>query len=1064
MKKFFKRGLCAVLVLTMMCSQSVLATDVAAEESEANEASQEIQTYAYDTTKPVINSVSMVESGQTLKVGDVVHIQVDAYDADSDIKSVEIALSSDKGSKSMQADKQDGDTTLYECEYTIEKSDAGSKYQLTSVAVKDIAGNTEDGTTYLWNENNGWNYTFSVEDVVEDEKPVVSDINIDTTSEIVHKNEIINISALITGAKAATNARFVFYPVDTPIDSYSQYEVSLSAHRDEDGSDRFSGVGDVAYMPSSDYYLAKIEIDNVSVDLPDNYKEIGFTYENKGYGVDIPQITSIDLQENRQTLTVGDTVHVSVGVQDEGGLYDYGNIVFTSDQSAGTRVWIDLQYNEETKKYEGSYTIQEDTYPCEYYLTACWIQDVDGNITLLEDYDKSCETNYYFNVENGDSFVRSTYNVTIRFCALNSEGSWEVVNEENFNKVLRRTKIKELVGEFPKVSTEYQGLNQNGWEGSCGENENTEILKNSMYTFYAVYDQPTVIVNRCYIDKNGKWTSDSKASIINPGQTYAEVLKQLKSNTEYNQEYTKLDLTSWKDNNESHYNLDAVVPTNTFFNLTAQYDSKLQRATYYYIGEDGTWKEKCIEKKIMEDPSLEDAIEELKKESEPETYNNMEFSAWENTGYHSDTFNQVLHDYEFRAVYKDTSIVDIDLMYQDENGMGMTSKKIKPMIVKKGKDTVADVIAAIPKDAVAHNSLLKFTKWTYYSDVDQTIDRGYTRLYLTAEYEKCLLRYVVDDKVAGFIGQSYNYYGSQVKDYDYVNTMVVDKGSKLSLPTEFGEYKDITWVTSSGVWIGNANATITGSTVIFGYAADKPLNPVKGIPMPETTVNEVMDAIANSPAETPVIVDMKDATVITKEILKSAKNHNVDIVLNMGDYSWTINSSDIKGSNLQDVNLYVKMDSDSIPDDIVKKLAGDNPVRQLSLAYEGDFGFVGELSVQVGTEYNGKYGCLYYYDSDGVLKYMNAGQIDSNGKVSLNFSHASDYVIVMKDNAFKKGDVDGSGKVDLKDLMLILKHVSGKTTMTEEQQKIADVTSDGKVDLKDLMLVLKFVSGKISEL
>ena len=57
------------------------------------------------------------------------------------------------------------------------------------------------------------------------------------------------------------------------------------------------------------------------------------------------------------------------------------------------------------------------------------------------------------------------------------------------------------------------------------------------------------------------------------------------------------------------------------------------------------------------------------------------------------------------------------------------------------------------------------------------------------------------------------------------------------------------------------------------------------------------------------------------------------------------------------------------------------------------------MSFNIGSEYQGKYGNLYYYDSNGKLVFMNAGKISSDGTVSLEFSHASDYVIVISEKS-----------------------------------------------------------------
>ena len=46
------------------------------------------------------------------------------------------------------------------------------------------------------------------------------------------------------------------------------------------------------------------------------------------------------------------------------------------------------------------------------------------------------------------------------------------------------------------------------------------------------------------------------------------------------------------------------------------------------------------------------------------------------------------------------------------------------------------------------------------------------------------------------------------------------------------------------------------------------------------------------------------------------------------------------------------------PDDVISELAGNNPVKQISLAYSGDFGFKASLTYNIGSEYAGKYGNL----------------------------------------------------------------------------------------------------------
>lgn len=201
-------------------------------------------------------------------------------------------------------------------------------------------------------------------------------------------------------------------------------------------------------------------------------------------------------------------------------------------------------------------------------------------------------------------------------------------------------------------------------------------------------------------------------------------------------------------------------------------------------------------------------------------------------------------------------------------------------------------------------------------------------------------------------------------------------------------------------------------------------------PTPDTNLNDVVviekvteikNTIEQSKnntesKETPKVeIKMGTATVVPAKVLEAAKGSDVDIVLQMDGYSWTINGKDIKGVNLKDINLEVKTNTSAIPIGLISKLAGDQPAMQLSLTHNGDFGFKANLNVNVGKENAGQFGNLYYYDSDGRLVFMNAGKIAEDGSVNLSFSHASDYVIVIgKDMTAKENGSSMTSKTDNK--------------------------------------------------
>lgn len=66
-------------------------------------------------------------------------------------------------------------------------------------------------------------------------------------------------------------------------------------------------------------------------------------------------------------------------------------------------------------------------------------------------------------------------------------------------------------------------------------------------------------------------------------------------------------------------------------------------------------------------------------------------------------------------------------------------------------------------------------------------------------------------------------------------------------------------------------------------------------------------------------------------------------------------------------------------------------------------------------------------------------------------------------NEGKTGDIDGDGKVGMKDARLALKAAVGSEQLTDGQKKFADVDKDGKVGMKDARLILKYAVGSIEE-
>ncbi len=73
-------------------------------------------------------------------------------------------------------------------------------------------------------------------------------------------------------------------------------------------------------------------------------------------------------------------------------------------------------------------------------------------------------------------------------------------------------------------------------------------------------------------------------------------------------------------------------------------------------------------------------------------------------------------------------------------------------------------------------------------------------------------------------------------------------------------------------------------------------------------------------------------------------------------------------------------------------------------------------------------------------------------ETSLSLQVRGDYAVLL-------GDLDGNGKVEAKDYMMLKRHVLGTYQLTDTQKVAADVNLDGKTDAKDYMMVKRHVLG-----
>ena len=143
-------------------------------------------------------------------------------------------------------------------------------------------------------------------------------------------------------------------------------------------------------------------------------------------------------------------------------------------------------------------------------------------------------------------------------------------------------------------------------------------------------------------------------------------------------------------------------------------------------------------------------------------------------------------------------------------------------------------------------------------------------------------------------------------------------------------------------------------------------------------------------------------TKLDKEVFETLSGRDVTLVLHLdGEVDWTIYGQDIAADAvLTDLDMGVSMNTTTIPVDLINAITGEIGTVQLTLAHDGEFGFVLTLTAPLGAENEGLWANLYRYDeSAGAMTFQTAALVDEDGNVALRFTHASEYAIVLDDKS-----------------------------------------------------------------
>ena len=176
--------------------------------------------------------------------------------------------------------------------------------------------------------------------------------------------------------------------------------------------------------------------------------------------------------------------------------------------------------------------------------------------------------------------------------------------------------------------------------------------------------------------------------------------------------------------------------------------------------------------------------------------------------------------------------------------------------------------------------------------------------------------------------------------------------------------------------------------------------------------DDIRDELENAENGDQITIDMGDETKVPAEIFESLAGKDVEISFDLGDVQWSVNGADIPtDTDFTDLDLGASLDTHGIPVNVINTITGEVGTVQITLAHDGEFGFTMTLTAPLGKENAGYWANLYHYDEDAeALNFEAAAKIDEDGSVTIPFSHASQYAIVI--------DTHSHAAVDVSDLFI----------------------------------------------
>lgn len=180
--------------------------------------------------------------------------------------------------------------------------------------------------------------------------------------------------------------------------------------------------------------------------------------------------------------------------------------------------------------------------------------------------------------------------------------------------------------------------------------------------------------------------------------------------------------------------------------------------------------------------------------------------------------------------------------------------------------------------------------------------------------------------------------------------------------------------------------------------------------------DKLAEAVETTGEEAIVAVEMNGEDTVPADVFETIKGQDITVTFDMGNgIIWAVNGMDVTADIFEDINFSATTGDGVtvIPAELISELTEDRFSMELTLEYEGEFGFTAVMSVNVEKKNAGKYANLFYFNPKAeTMEFICSAQVKEDGTADLTFTHASDYVIVVDEVAMSAANNIAKDKVE----------------------------------------------------